>query len=85
MVQSMKVTGLTIESVVMASTYGRMGGSFMGNGRTMTWKALDSIIGVMEEVIKVSITMIRRVDMDNTSGLMAGSMKGGGRRANNMV
>lgn len=67
------------------STFGKMVGSFMANGRTTTWKVREYITGQMAAVMKASITMIRNVATVFISGPMAEDMRVGGSRGSSMA
>jgi hypothetical protein len=68
----------------MEFIYGKMAENFMANGKITTWKALESIIGAMEEDLKVSTITIKNGDMAFTFGQTGEDMKDGGTKVNSM-
>lgn len=61
-----------------------MGENMRENGKTTTWKELESMFGTMVVNMKGSTVMIKSMVLEFILGLMAGVMKDIGTKVNNM-
>jgi hypothetical protein len=84
MAHCIRGNGMTTRLRALEYTSGLMGGSMKAFGIKTIWMDMEHINGVMEDIIKDSIRMIRNMDLGYTPGPMGDSMKDIGIKGSNM-
>lgn len=84
LVKSIQEGGLTVVLRDSGPVYGQMGKSMRGNGKIIKSTEVEFLHGLMEELMKEIIAMIRNMVMELIHGQMGGSILGNGRMINDM-
>ena len=85
MAANTQATGRIIRLAVRVFIDGSTEGDMRVNGKIITCKAMECILGKMEGVIKANIKRIKSMGTESTPGPTVEDMKGGGIKLSNSV